>query len=164
MKGRVPRPPVFLLADVEVMRGRRHSDMPRPQWLPNAEPCARPGKSGPRARFDQSPACPLAAMVWSIAAVCRSSRTTGAAWRQACRAFSSDPGIQASRPDEREAMEYDVCIVGAGPAGLSAAIRLKQVSKGKGESARVHLMTPPWCRSWREPDLRYSLKQTTSPP
>ena len=29
-------------------------------------------------------------------------------------------------PQEREAMEYDVVIVGAGPAGLSAAIRLKQ--------------------------------------
>ena len=28
---------------------------------------------------------------------------------------------------ERESMDYDVVIVGAGPSGLSAAIRLKQL-------------------------------------
>jgi electron-transferring-flavoprotein dehydrogenase len=29
---------------------------------------------------------------------------------------------------QREAMEFDVLIVGGGPAGLSAAIRLKQIN------------------------------------
>ena len=37
----------------------------------------------------------------------------------------------------REAMSYDVVIVGAGPAGLSAAIRIKQLSAGAGREVSV---------------------------
>lgn len=49
---------------------------------------------------------------------------------------SFDPGQQ-----ERESDEVDVCIVGGGPAGLSAAIRLKQLANEAGnEEFRVLLL------------------------
>jgi electron-transferring-flavoprotein dehydrogenase len=38
---------------------------------------------------------------------------------------------------EREAMEFDVVIVGAGPSGLAAAIRIKQLAAEKGEDVSV---------------------------
>lgn len=46
---------------------------------------------------------------------------------------------QAFNPSaiERVEEEVDVCIVGAGPAGLSAAIRLKQLEREKGNEIRV---------------------------
>ena len=62
--------------------------------------------------------------------------------------MSEQQGSEEQAMEPRESMEFDVVIVGAGPAGLAAAIRLKQLDENltvivleKGAEVGAHILS-----------------------
>ncbi|ORY48211.1 hypothetical protein BCR33DRAFT_753313 [Rhizoclosmatium globosum] len=70
-----------------------------------------------------------------------------------------DAEVQAILNGERFAEEVDVCIVGAGPAGLSAAIRIRQLAQEQNKDVRVFVV-----EKGSEVDKMYFLTEQLSIP
>ena len=67
----------------------------------------------------------------------RSARAARQTWSDRCAESGCPFEREQTVVAERESMEYDVVIVGAGPSGLAAAIRLKQLAPQRGAEISV---------------------------
>ncbi|KAI0514888.1 hypothetical protein F5B22DRAFT_206892 [Xylaria bambusicola] len=102
-----------------------------------------------RSRLSRQLSCATYSSPAARSRTARQATTTVPIPRPSARAFSTTrPRFFASVDEsfdpasiERESDEVDVCIIGGGPAGLSAAIRLKQLANESGnEDFRVLLL------------------------
>lgn len=72
-------------------------------------------------------------------------RFTSAAWRSSAATVSTPPPRRHFSSEPRESMAFDVLIVGGGPAGLAASIRLKQLCVERGQDLSVCVVEKGRC-------------------
>jgi len=65
------------------------------------------------------------------------SSTNGRSWFSSSSSASSASAADETEEEPRESMPFDVLIVGGGPAGLAASIRLKQLCQETGRDLSV---------------------------